>query len=78
MVVHVGGPGTLRLSGPGVRTVSVVADVAGNYRLPVSAKAGSAAARTLRRRGRATVGVWVRFAGPLGIRHASRLVPLFT
>ena len=40
VVVHVGGPGTLRLSGPAVRTVSVVAEVAGNYRLAVSAKAG--------------------------------------
>jgi V8-like Glu-specific endopeptidase len=78
VVVHVGGPGTLRLSGPAVRTVSVVAGVAGNYRLGVSAKAGAAAARGLRRRGSATVGVWVRFTSPVGVRHASRLVHLFT
>jgi V8-like Glu-specific endopeptidase len=78
VVVHVGGPGTLRLTGPAVRPVSVVAEVAGNYRLAVSAKAGAAAARVLHRRGSATVGVWVRFTSPLGVRHASRLVRLFT
>jgi hypothetical protein len=78
VVVHVGGPGTLRLSGPAVRTVSVVAEVAGNYRLAVRAKAGAPAARALRLRGSATVGVWIRFAGPTGVRHASRLVRLFT
>jgi hypothetical protein len=77
VVVHVGGPGTLRLSGPAVRAVSAVAEVAGNYRLAVSAKAGRAAARALRRRGSATVGVWVRFASPVGVRHASRMVRLF-
>jgi hypothetical protein len=78
VVVHVGGPGTLRLSGPAVRTVSAAAEVAGNYRLAVSAKVGAAAARALRRRGSATVGVWIRFTGPLGVRQASRLVRLFT
>jgi hypothetical protein len=77
VVVHVGGPGTLRLSGPAVRAVSVVAEVAGNYRLAVSAKAGGAAARALRLRGSSTVGVWIRFASPIGVRHASRLVHLF-
>jgi hypothetical protein len=77
VVVHVGGPGTLRLSGPAVRAVSAVAEVAGNYRLAVSAKAGGAAARALRRRGSATVGIWVRFASPVGVRHASRMVRLF-
>jgi hypothetical protein len=78
VVVHVGGPGTLLLSGPAVRPVSAVAEVAGNYRLAVSAKVGAAAARALRRGGSATVGVWVRFASPFGVRHASRLVRLFT
>jgi V8-like Glu-specific endopeptidase len=78
VVVHIGGPGTLRLSGPAVRPVSTVAEVAGNYRLAVRVKAGAVAARALRRRGSATVGVWVRFTGPLGVRHASRLVRLFT
>jgi hypothetical protein len=78
LLVHLGGPGTVRLSGPAVRTVSVVANVAGNYRLAVSVKAGSSAARTLRLRGNATVGVWVRFTSPVGVRHASRLVHLFT
>jgi hypothetical protein len=78
VVVHVGGPGTLRLSGPAVRTVSAVAEVAGNYRLAVSVKAGRSAARALRLRGSATVGVWVRFASPVGVRHASRLIRLFT
>jgi V8-like Glu-specific endopeptidase len=78
VVVHLGGPGTLRLSGPAVRTVSVVAEVAGNYRLAVSAKAGGAAARALRLRGSVTVGVGIRFAGPVGVRHASRLIRLFT
>jgi V8-like Glu-specific endopeptidase len=78
VVVHLGGPGTLRLSGPAVRTVSVVADVAGNYRLAVSAKADGAAARALRLRGSVTVGVGIRFASPVGVRHASRLVRLFT
>ena len=73
-----GGPGTLRLSGPAVRTVSVVAEVAGNYRLAVSAKAGGAAARALRLRGSVTVGVGFRFTSPFGVRHASRLVRLFT
>lgn len=76
VLVHVGGPGKLRLTGAAVRTDSVVAELAGNYRLAVSAKAGSAAARSLRRRGSATVGIWVRFAGPAGVRHASRLVRL--
>jgi V8-like Glu-specific endopeptidase len=78
VVVHLGGPGTLALSGPAVRPVSAVAEVAGNYRLAVRVKAGGAAARALRRRGSATVGVWVRFTSPLGVRHASRLVRLFT
>jgi hypothetical protein len=78
VVVHVSGPGTLRLSGPAVRTVSAVAEVAGNYRLSVSAKSGAAVARALRRRGSATVGVWIRFTSPVGVRHASRLVRLFT
>ncbi len=77
LVVHLGGPGTLRLSGPAVRPVTTVAEVAGNYRLAVRVKAGGAAARALRRRGSATVGVWVRFTSPLGVRHASRLVHLF-
>jgi hypothetical protein len=76
VVVHVGGPGTLRLSGAAVRPVSVAAEVAGNYRLAVNAKVGSAAARALRLRGSATVGIWIRFAGPVGVRHASRLVRL--
>jgi hypothetical protein len=76
VVVHVGGPGTLRLSGAAVRTVSVTADLAGNYRIGVSVKPRSAAMRALLRRGSATVGVWVRFAGPAGVRHASRLVRL--
>jgi hypothetical protein len=78
VVVHLGGPGTLVLSGPAVRPVSAVAEVAGNYRLAVRVKAGGAAARALRRRGSATVGVWVRFTSPFGVRHASRLVRLFT
>jgi len=78
VVVHVGGPGTLRLSGPAVRTVTAVADGAGDYRFAVSAKPGGAAARSLRRRGSATVGVWVRFTSPVGVRQASRLVRLFT
>jgi V8-like Glu-specific endopeptidase len=78
VVVHLGGPGTLRLSGPAVRTVSVVAEVAGNYRLAVSAKAGGAAARALRLRGSVTVGIGIRFTSPVGVRHASRLVRLFT
>jgi V8-like Glu-specific endopeptidase len=78
VVVHLGGPGTLRLSGPAVRTVSVVAEVAGNYRLAVSAKAGGAAGRALRLRGSVTVGVGIRFTSPVGVRHASRLVRLFT
>ncbi|MCW2980717.1 MAG: hypothetical protein JWO14_2444, partial [Solirubrobacterales bacterium] len=78
VVVHLGGPGTLWLSGPALRPVSTVAEVAGNYRLAVRVKAGGAAARALRRRGSATVGVWVRFTSPLGVRHASRLVRLFT
>jgi len=77
VVVHLGGPGTLRLSGPAVRTVSVVAEVAGNYRLAVSAKVGGAAARALRLRGSVTVGVGIRFTSPVGVRHASRLVRLF-
>lgn len=76
VVVHVGGPGTLRLTGAAVRPDSVTADLAGNYRLPVSAKVGSAAARALRLRGSATVGIWVRFASPVGVSHASRLVRL--
>jgi hypothetical protein len=76
VVVHVGGPGTLRLSGAAVRTDSVATDLAGNYRLPVSAKVGSAAARALRLRGSATVGIWIRFTSPVGVRHASRLVRL--
>jgi len=76
VLVGVGGPGTLRLSGPAVRTVSVVADLAGDYRIGVRAKAASPAARALRRRGSATVGVWVRFTSPVGVRHASRLVRL--
>jgi len=67
----------LRLSGPAVRAVSAIAEVAGNYRLAVSAKAGGAAARALRRRGSATVGIWVRFTSPEGVRHASRMVRLF-
>jgi V8-like Glu-specific endopeptidase len=78
VVVHLGGPGTLRLSGPAVRTVSVVAEVAGNYRLAVSAKVGGAAARALRLRGSVTVGVGIRFTSPVGVRHTSRLVRLFT
>jgi V8-like Glu-specific endopeptidase len=78
LVVHVGGPGTLRLTGPAVRTDSVVADVSGDYRLAVSAKLGGAAGRSLRRRGSATVGVWVRFTSPVGVSQASRLVRLFT
>jgi len=78
VVVHLGGPGTLRLSGPAVRTVSTVAEVAGNYRLAVSAKAGGAAARALRLHGSVTVGVGIRFTSPVGVRHASRLVRLFT
>ncbi|HVW47666.1 MAG TPA: hypothetical protein VHA76_11470 [Solirubrobacterales bacterium] len=76
VIVHVGGPGMLRLSGPAVRTVSVVADVAGNYRLGVSARPGGKAARALGRRGSAAVGIWIRFASPVGVRHASRLVRL--
>jgi V8-like Glu-specific endopeptidase len=78
VVVHLGGPGTLRLSGPAVRTVSVVAEVAGNYRLAVSAKVGGPAARALRLRGSVTVGVGIRFTSPVGVRHTSRLVRLFT
>jgi V8-like Glu-specific endopeptidase len=78
IVVHLGGPGTLRLSGPAVRTVSVVAEVASNYRLAVSAKVGGAAARALRLRGSVTVGVGIRFTSPVGVRHTSRLVSLFT
>jgi V8-like Glu-specific endopeptidase len=78
VVVHLGGPGTLRLSGPAVRTVSVVAEVAGDYRLAVSAKVGGPAARALRLRGSVTVGVGIRFTSPVGVRHASRLVRLFT
>jgi V8-like Glu-specific endopeptidase len=77
VVVHLGGPGTLRLSGPAVRTVSVVAKVAGNYRLAVSAKVGGAAARALRLRGSVTVGVGLRFTSPVGVRSTSRLVRLF-
>ena len=77
LVVHVGGPGTLRLSGAAVRTDTVTAAVAGNYRLAVSAKRGSAAGRALRRRGSATVGVWVRFASPVRVTQASRLIRLF-
>jgi hypothetical protein len=77
VVVHLGGPGTLRLGGPAVRTVSVGAEVAGNYRLAVSAKAGGAAARTLRLRGSVTVGVGIRFTSSVGVRHTSRLVSLF-
>jgi hypothetical protein len=77
VVVHLGGPGTLRLSGPAVRTVSVVAEVAGNYRLAVSAKVGGAAARALRLRGSVTVGVGVRFTSPVGVHRTSRLVRLF-
>jgi hypothetical protein len=78
VLVHVGGPGTLRLSGPAVRTDTVTADVAGNYRLAVRAKLTSTAGRTLRRRGSATVGVWVRFTSPVGVTQASRLVRLIT
>jgi V8-like Glu-specific endopeptidase len=78
VVVHLGGPGTLRLSGPAVRTVSTVAEVAGNYRLAVSAKAGGAAARALRLHGSVTVGVGIRFTSSFGVRHASRLVRLVT
>ena len=76
VVVHVGGPGKLRLTGAAVRPVSVTAELAGNYRIGVSVKPGSAAARALLRRGTATVGIWVRFTSPVGVRHASRLVRL--
>jgi hypothetical protein len=76
LVVKVDGPGTLRLSGAAVRTASVEAGAAGSYRLAVTARRGSTAARALRRRGTATVGVWIRFAGSAGVRRASRLVRL--
>lgn len=76
VTVSVGGPGELRLSGPAVRTITLSAGAAGVYSLPVSAKPGGSAARTLRRRGSATAGVWIRFTTSAGIRQASRLIRL--
>jgi V8-like Glu-specific endopeptidase len=74
VVVAVGGPGTLRLSGAAVRTVSRTATSAGTYRLPVALTAHGTAARTLRRQGAAKVGVWVRLTSAAGVRQVSRLV----
>jgi V8-like Glu-specific endopeptidase len=76
VTVSVGGPGKLRLSGSAVRTVTLSAGAAGVYSLPVAVKPGGSAARTLRRRGSAKVGVWIRFVTSGGTRQASRLVRL--
>lgn len=76
VVVSVGGPGKLRLSGAAVRTVSVEVAGGGNYRLPVAAKKGSPAAQALGHRGTAKVGVWIRFVSSAGVRRAWRLVRL--
>jgi len=74
--VNVDGPGKLRLTGAAVRTVSAEAPAGGNYRLPVTAKKGGSAARALRRRGTAKVGVWISFVSSAGVRQAWRLVRL--
>jgi V8-like Glu-specific endopeptidase len=76
LTVVVDGPGALRLSGAAVRTAKLSAPSAGTYRLPVVLTGRGTAARALRRRGTAKVGVWVRFAGPAGVRQVSRLVRL--
>lgn len=76
VVVNVDGPGKLRLTGAAVRTVSAEAPAGGNYRLPVTAKKGGSAARALRRRGTAKVGVWISFVSSAGVRQAWRLVRL--
>jgi V8-like Glu-specific endopeptidase len=76
LTVTVGGPGALRLSGAAVRTTKLAAPSAGTYRLPIALTGHNSAARTLRRRGTATVAIWVRFAGTAGVRHLSRLVRL--
>jgi hypothetical protein len=74
VVVAVGGPGALRLSGAAVRTVSRTAASAGTYRLPVTLTGSGTAAQALRRQGATKVGVWIRFTSAAGVRQVSRLV----
>lgn len=76
VVVDVGGPGTLRLSGAAVRTAARSAPSAGTYRLPVALTGRGTAARTLRRHGTTKVGVWVKFTSAAEVRQVSRLVSL--
>ncbi len=76
LVVRIGRPGTLRLTGAALRPISLEADAPGSYRMTVIVRSGSAAARALRRAGTAAVGAWVRFTDADGVRRTWRLVHL--
>jgi V8-like Glu-specific endopeptidase len=76
LLVKVGGPGTLSLTGSSVRTDSLTVTGAGTYRLNVIAK--GSAARQMKLSGSATVGLTIAFSAAGQTRRAARSIRLIS